>query len=69
MNRAERRHKSKSKQKNRARKWKLIGWVVDEIGRFNKCHFGCGCIMCKPWKHKIDKKYKPSEIRKLQTEE
>lgn len=26
----------------------------------------CGCAICKPWKHKLEKKYKPSERRKIQ---
>ena len=68
MSRAERRYKSKIKQLRRFKKWKGI-WDINELGRLNKCHFGCGCPMCKPWKHKLDKKYKPSERRKIEIEE
>lgn len=28
----------------------------------------CGCWMCKPWKHGLEPKYKPSERRRLQKE-
>jgi len=69
MNRADRRYKSKVKQKKRASNWRAWDWKVEEIGKFNKCHYGCGCPLCKPWKHKWDKKYKVSERRRLQTEE
>lgn len=24
---------------------------IAEPGRLDKTHFGCGCHMCKPWKH------------------
>ena len=34
-------------------------------GRYKKNHIGCGCAMCKPWKHKLDKNMKPSDRRKV----
>ena len=37
-------------------------------GMFRKTHFGCGCFMCKPWKHKAysEPKYQISVYRKGQ---
>ena len=41
---------------------------MEETGRLDKNHYGCGCAMCKPWKHKAfgEPRYKHSEMRKLQ---
>ena len=33
-------------------------------GRYKDNHMGCGCPMCKPWKHKLDDKMKPSDRKK-----
>ncbi len=39
--------------------WKEKQYIPD--GKFSKAHMGCGCWLCKPWKHQ----YEPSrsEIR------
>ena len=34
-------------------------------GKYKDNHIGCGCSMCKPWKHKLDKKMKPSDRKKV----
>jgi hypothetical protein len=68
MDRAERRQRTKVKQNKRIKNWEHKDWEPDthHKGRMRKSHFGCGCEMCKPWKHKLDNKYKPSEVRELQ---
>ena len=41
----------------------------DVQGKFRKTNFSCGCGMCKPHKHGLDTKLKPSELKKLRDEE
>ena len=66
---AERRHRAEKKQQKRLKNLKINWPSVEEhsnfIGQLRNNHFGCGCSMCKPWKHKLDKKLKPSERKKL----
>lgn len=52
-NRAWRRAQMKRMIVKRQQNWKLWGWEPrkEQLGRFRKTHFGCGCIMCKPWKY------------------
>lgn len=33
-------------------------------GHYKNNHIGCGCPMCKPWKHKLAHKMKPSDRKK-----
>jgi len=68
-------HKSKCIQKKRRDKWASTDSQCENntpwydrpsaYGSFRKSHMGCGCWMCKPWKHGIENKYKFSEIRKI----
>lgn len=42
------------------------------LGVLDKNHFGCGCFMCKPWKHQAygEPRFKHSEmVRLLEKEE
>lgn len=66
-----RRFHSKRVQANRATYWKALGWVIEDVrnyGALKKSHFGCGCLMCKPWKHGCEEKYTIAERRRLQDE-
>ena len=40
---------------------------MEETGRLDKNHYGCGCHMCKPWKHKAYSvpRFKHSEMKQL----
>lgn len=67
------RHHAKRVQEKRLKKIKAISWFGLGVGKkhygmLRKYHFGCGCFLCKPWKWKIESKYKISELRKLQKE-
>ena len=67
---ATKRHHNKRIQEKRAKKWShwdLKG--ADVQGKLRKTHFGCGCSMCKPWKHGKEPSLKPSERKKLQSED
>lgn len=33
-------------------------------GRYKKNHIGCGCLMCKPFKHKMADKMKASDRKR-----
>ncbi len=70
-----RRGHAERKQRNRLRKnletgfWKPE-WVKEEwVGMLRDGHFGCGCPMCKPWKHGAEEPYRVSERRRLQNKE
>lgn len=49
-------------------RWRYLGMSEEErqvfLGKSRKNHSGCGCILCKPWKHGY---YiaKPSDRRRL----
>lgn len=68
MSRAERRHKAEIKQTKRL-KHQINKYIdnIDErlLGHLKNNHRGCGCEMCKPWKHGLDNKYKISELKQL----
>jgi len=49
--RAWRRTQNKRVQRNRHLQWIMLDWDLNNPGRLRKTHFGCGCGMCKPWKH------------------
>lgn len=66
---AVRREKQKSKQAKRIKDVKdCLNSELNErqMGRLRDHHYRCGCAMCKPWKHGLEEKEKPSERRKLQ---
>lgn len=67
MNRSERRHRTEVKQKSRIKNWQNNRWEPSEKlkGKLKHTHYGCGCTICKPWKHGYEDKHKPSELRKL----
>lgn len=54
---------AKLKQKKRL---KYLNHELDirQKGRYKKNHMGCGCSMCKPWKHNLADKMKPSDKRR-----
>ncbi len=69
--RSSRRYKEKIKQKKRSEilheyhsSQKLQGTSREE-GRLKSCNTGCGCSMCKPWKHGLGEKFKHSEEIRL----
>ena len=67
MDRAERRHKAEVKSKKRLKH--QVNQYMDskDVGYLRKTHNGCGCWMCKPWKHDFwEDDLKPSEKRKIQ---
>ena len=63
-------------QQKRKRRWSNVGgifwteWLENPVryGMLKKHHFGCGCPMCKPWKHKVssEPKYPFNTYRKPQ---
>lgn len=68
MDRNERRYRSKKKQSQREKKWNNAGWNIEDEshkGQLRKNHFGCGCMLCKPWKHGIGEELKHSELRSI----
>jgi len=65
-----RRVHAKRVQKKRIKKWAKSGsgWIIDKEkhkGMMKKTHFGCGCYICKPWKHGAEDKMKPSDRKKI----
>ena len=72
MDRGERRYRAEKKQRQRKKKWESHGWNIESeknLGKLKDGHFGCGCWMCKPWKHGKEKKLKPSELRSIENDE
>lgn len=70
--RAWRRFQTEKVRRKRIKKWSITGWHITQEkhkGMMRKTHFGCGCSLCKPWKHKLELKYKASERRKIQDNE
>jgi len=66
--RAWRRKQTKKIQQKRIQKWKNAHWEVTKknyVGMMKKHHFGCGCRICKGWKHGHEHKYKHSERKQL----
>jgi len=65
--RAKRRTQTERVKNNRIEKLQCL-WSRDlsdkEKGRLRKSNGSCGCGMCKPWKHKLDKKIKHSDNKK-----
>jgi|GEM_PF-2293459 len=65
--RGERRFHERRVQKKRINDLISTWWrdVVDSksnhVGMLRHNHYGCGCTMCKPWKHNLENKYKVSE--------
>lgn len=60
--------KSRQQEEINYFKTKNEKWWIDSpnnYGKLVKTHFGCGCKGCKPWKFKLDKKYKFSEYKNL----
>lgn len=47
----------------RRRAWAALGWRP-ERGRLRNGHFGCGCCLCKPWKHGLGEARPASELRR-----
>ena len=50
----ERDHHTKRVQRNRIKKWEQPNRGIGKDkhrGMMKKTHFGCGCKICKPWKH------------------
>ena len=66
MSRADRRAHEKRVQKKRKDYYNHTNPRKD--GMLKHGHLGCGCILCKPWKHGKESKYTPNERRKLQDE-
>jgi len=68
--RSERRYHEKRIQRQRLQN---LPWLDVEnqamYGQLKHNHFGCGCPLCKPHKHGLESKYKPSERRKLGNED
>ena len=64
--RAWRRTQSKKKQDKRVQNLESVGFDIKEPGKLRNNHYGCGCRMCKPWKHGAEPKLKPSERKKCQ---
>jgi hypothetical protein len=48
-----RRAQTERVRQRRIKNWSWLGWGMSESaqGQARKSHFGCGCGMCKPWKH------------------
>jgi len=63
------RYQARRVQAKRVNKWKALSfdteWIEIRKGMMKKHNFSCNCPGCRPHKHKLDKKYKPSERRKL----
>jgi len=62
INRGERRYKTSLKQKQRCEYYSYDTLIE---GKLRDSHLGCGCIMCKPYKHGKDHKLKPSDRKKI----
>lgn len=61
------------KQRNRKivkrSKYRTAECIKEEyLGYLDKNHYGCGCSMCKPWKHKAygEPRFKHSEMVQLE---
>jgi len=39
------------------------------LGRLRHNHFGCGCIICKPWKHRAGRKWASWERERENSED
>ena len=66
--RAKRRHESFVHQKKRLKNYSFHNHepLTDEQkGQLKDNHFGCGCSMCKPWKHNLEESLTASERRKI----
>lgn len=57
---SENRHYRDKYIKKRSKVWKNCN-----KGKLSKNNFSCGCQMCKPWKHKLENRLKPSDRKKL----
>lgn len=59
--------------KKRRKIWMKVNpeWAKreDVQGKFRKNNFSCNCGSCQPHKHGLEKKWKPSELRRLQKED
>lgn len=62
-NKGIRKEQAKLKQKKRMR-FVEHKCTARQKGYYKNNHIGCGCPMCKPWKHKLANKMKPSDRRK-----
>ena len=62
-NKGVRLEKAKLKQKKRL-KFVDHKCTARQEGHYKDGHIGCGCMMCKPWKHKMANRMKPSDRRK-----
>ena len=63
MTKGERLHRAKKKQEKRKKYYNHDN--IRHEGKLKDSHLGCGCIMCKPWKHGKESKYTHSERKKL----
>lgn len=65
--RAQRRSDTERVKQKRYSKWKCLWENMDERrkGQLRKTNFSCGCVMCKPWKHKNGPRMKFSDRKKL----
>lgn len=72
--RAFRRHKEKVKQAKRMSDWESTRQTStteldpSQVGRFKDGHFGCGCAMCKPHKHGMEKPIRKKRKRLAELE-
>lgn len=68
MERPERRAKTRSKKAKRIKSIPRVVKHLDAKGlaKLKDGHIGCGCPLCKPWKHGLEETLAPSERRKLQ---
>lgn len=57
--RALRRKAERKVQKRRIKNHRWLKESDDErlLGRLRHNHFGCGCTVCKPWKHRAGRKW------------
>ena len=63
MNRGDRKFHEKRVQDKRKKYYNHDN--IRHDGKLKHGHLGCGCILCKPWKHGKESKLKPSERKKL----
>ena len=65
--RSQRRFDEKRVQEKRARDAKMLGIPLTDrnLGRLKNNHFGCGCALCKGWKHGLDDAYPHGQKKKL----
>lgn len=61
-----RKHQSKRIQNKRLKKYKRItdNCTPSQKGKLRKTHVGCGCSMCKPWKHGLGEDMKYSDRKR-----